>query len=261
MGKKNVVIANWKMNLTVHEASLYVHKLNETVKAHRDVEVVLAPTMLCLQPLSLQIDHRKFKLASQNLYWRDEGAYTGEVSAHQLRGLVQYAIIGHSERRNVFHEHNKDIRSKVQAAVRNHIRPILCIGETAHEKAEGETNAVLHDQLVAGLSNLTADEVEQVVVAYEPVWAISGGKDFSGHAVATPSTVRQAVKVIRRHIAHLYGDVAAKAVTVLYGGSTNASNAAGFMTVEDLNGFLVGGASLIEHEFTGIIKAVHERGA
>lgn len=247
------------MNLTVHEASLYVHKLNGSMTNHRNVEIVLAPTMLCLQPLSLQIDHTKFKLASQNLYHKDDGAFTGEVSAHQLRGLVQYAIIGHSERRHIFHEHDKDLRAKVQAAVRNHITPILCIGETAHERSENETDAVLHDQIVGGLANLTAEEVEQIVIAYEPVWAISQGKDFADHVVATPTIVEKAVGSIRRQIEHLYGKQAAESVRILYGGSTNSSNAAGFMTVKSLDGFLIGGASLIEHEFIGLAKAAHER--
>lgn len=247
------------MNLTVGEASLYVHKLEKELKSHRDVEVVLAPTMLCLQPLSLQLDHRKFKLAAQNFYWRDEGPYTGEVSAHQLRGLVQYAIVGHSDRRHKFHEHDKDIRGKVQAAVRNRITPVLCVGETATERAEGETEAVLHDQIVGGLANLTAEEVEGMVIAYEPVWAISGGKDFANHATATPGDAAKAISAIRRQVEHLFGRKTAKGLRVLYGGSTNASNAAGFLTLDDLDGFLVGGASLSTHEFAGIVEAAHER--
>lgn len=259
MGSQTLVIANWKMNLTVHEASLFIHKLDEAVKLYRDVEVVLAPTMLCLQPLSLQIDHRKFKLAAQNLYWRDEGAYTGEVSAHQLRGLVKYAIIGHSERRHVFGEHDKDIRGKVQAAIRNHITPVLCVGETATERADGEAEAVLHDQITGGLANLTADEAEDIVIAYEPVWAISRGKDFASHAVATPGDVQKAVRVIRRQVEHLFGKTAGAKVRVVYGGSSNASNVGGFMKVNDLNGFLVGGASLQVHEFADIVKAAHNR--
>jgi triosephosphate isomerase len=259
VGRKTLVVANWKMNLTVHEASLYVNKLNDVLKNHRNVEIVLAPTLLALQSLSLQVDHNKFKLAVQNLYWRDEGAYTGEVSAHQLRGLVQYAIIGHSERRHIFHEQDKELRAKVQAAVRNHITPILCIGETAHERSEGETDAILHDQIVGGLANLTSDEVEDIVIAYEPVWAISKGKDFAKHAVATPSIVEKAIETIRKQIEHLYGKKAAQSVRVLYGGSTKMANAASFMGIRGLDGFLVGGASLIEHEFSGIIKAAHER--
>lgn len=247
------------MNLTVHEASLYIHKLNRELTNHRNVEIVFAPTMLCLQPLSLQIDHSKFKLAAQNLYWRDEGPFTGEVSAQQLRGLVQYAIIGHSERRHIFGEHDKDIRAKVQAAIRNHITPILCVGETATEKADGETHAVLHDQIVGGLANLTADEVVDMVVAYEPVWALSKGKDFDTHAIATTSVVTENVASIRKQVEHLFGEEVASKLRILYGGSTNGSNASGFMAIKGLDGFLVGGASLIGDEFGAIIKAAHER--
>lgn len=248
------------MNLTIHEASIYAHKLDGKIKAHRNVETVLAPGFLALPALSMQVDHRKFKLAAQDFYWRDEGTFTGEVSAHQLRGLVQYAIVGHSERRHIFKESNKEIRAKVQAAVRNHLVPVLCIGETAHEKAEGETAHVLHDQLVGGLANLTSEEVENIVIAYEPVWAISGGgSSFASHPTPTPSVISQAVKTIRRQISHLYGEKAAKAVRVIYGGSTSSSNAAGILTVEDLDGLLPGGASLKLEEFAGIIEAAHKR--
>ncbi len=259
MQEKTLLIGNWKINLTVHEASLYVHKLNKELTNHRNVEVSLAPTTLCLQTLSLQIDHKKFSLSAQNMYWRDEGAFTGEVSAHQLHGLVKYAIIGHSERRHVFHEHDKDIRAKVQAAFRNEIIPVLCIGETTAERSEGETVAVLHDQLIGGLANVTAEEVATMVVAYEPVWAISGGKDFANHAVATPNDVKTAIKAIRQQIEHLFGKKTAKAVRVLYGGSTNGSNAASFLSVKDLDGLLIGGASLNSDEFSTIVAAAHKR--
>jgi triosephosphate isomerase len=256
---KTLIIGNWKMNLNIHEASLFVHKLNEAISNHRNVEVVLSPTMLALQTLSLQIDHKKFKLAAQNLYWRDEGPFTGEVSAHQLRGLVKYAIIGHSDRRHKFHEHDKDIRAKVQAAVRNHITPVLCVGETAAEKADGETNGVLHDQIVGGLANLTAEDVRDMVIAYEPVWAISGGKNFNDHKTPTPTDIKKAVKTIRSQIEHLYGKETAKSVRVIYGGSSNGSNAASILSVDELDGLLPGGASLNIHEFANIIKAAHER--
>jgi len=129
--EKTLIIGNWKMNLNVHDASLYLNKLDKMVKIHRNVEVVIAPTMLALQTLSLQVNLRQIKLAAQNFYWRDHGAYTGEVSASQLRGLVQFALVGHSERRHVFNESDKDTRAKVQSAIRNGIRPILCVGETA----------------------------------------------------------------------------------------------------------------------------------
>lgn len=239
---------------------MYVHKLNATITNHRNVEMVLAPTMLCLPTLSLQIDQRKFKLAAQNLYWRDEGAYTGEVSAHQLHGLVKYAIIGHSERRHIFKEHDKDIRAKVQAAVRNDIVPVLCVGETAAEKAAGETTAVLHDQVTAGVANLTAEEIETMVIAYEPVWAISSGKNFAEHATPTTRDIEKVVTSIRRIISHLYGKKAAEAVRVLYGGSVASGDAATFLQSPAVDGFLIGGASLRIHEFDAIVEAAYTRG-
>lgn len=238
--------------MNIHEASIFVHKLAKEVDVHRDVEVVLAPTLLALQPISLQIDRRQFKLAVQNFYWRDFGAFTGEVSATQLRGLVDYAIIGHSERRHIFHEHDKDIRSKVQAALRNGIRPILCIGETAHERAMGETSGKIHDQLTGGLANVTSEEFKEVVIAYEPVWAIGTGDN------ATPEDVRKAIHTIRRQIEHLYGKTAAEHVRVLYGGSVKSDNARSYLTTQGVDGLLVGGASLNVHNFEAIVAAAHQ---
>lgn len=249
---KKLIVGNWKMNLNTHEASLYVHKLSTSIETHRDVEVVLAPTLLVLQSLSLQVDRRQFKLAVQNFYWRDNGAFTGEVSAMQLRGVVDYAIVGHSERRHIFGETDKDIRSKVQAAIRNDIRPILCIGETANERAEGETMSVLHDQLVGGLANITSDELDQVTIAYEPVWAIGTGKN------AMPDDVIKAVAAIRGQMKHLYGASAADSVRVLYGGSVTADSAADYLAIEGIDGLLVGGASLDAHAFGEIVRKAHK---
>lgn len=256
--KPTLIVANWKMNLNIQEASMLVHKLDDLITTRRDVEVILAPGMLTLQSVDLQINHRKFKLATQNLYWRDEGPYTGEVSANQLRGLVKYAIIGHSERRNIFHEHGRDIGRKMQAAVRNQIRPILCVGESAGERANNETNDVIYDQLVSGLSNLTADDMEQVVIAYEPIWAISSGTDFATKRTPTPSEVRQVHTMIRRHVAHLFGKKAAVDMQVLYGGSVNSDNAAGYVEVDGIDGFLVGGASLLPDQFASICDTAYK---
>ena len=241
---KKLIIGNWKMNLNMHEASLYVHQLAKLVKNHRDVEVVLAPTALTLQSLSLQINYRQFKLAAQNFYWRDSGAYTGEISAAQLNGIVQYGLVGHSERRHVFNESDKDIRAKVQAAIRNNLRPVLCIGETAFERSEGETAAVLHDQLIGGLANVTSEELKEVVIAYEPVWAIGSGKN------ALPDDVSQAVRAIRSQIKHLYGAKSAEEIQVLYGGSVTADSAKAYLDLPDVDGLLVGGASLDAHAFS-----------
>lgn len=249
---KTLIVGNWKMNLDMGEASLYVHQLSKLVKTHRDVEVVLAPTSLTLQSLSLQVNSRQFKLAAQNFYWRDHGAYTGEISASQLRGIVQYALVGHSERRHVFHESDKDIRAKVQAAIRNRIKPILCIGETAFERSEGETSDVLHDQLIGGLANVTSEELEHIVIAYEPVWAIGTGQN------ALPSDVTAAARAIRSQIKHLYGENAADDMQILYGGSVKEDNAADYLALDGIDGFLIGGASLDAHVFNEIIKKAHK---
>jgi triosephosphate isomerase len=249
---KKLIVGNWKMNMNIHDASIFVHKLAKEIPVHRDVEVVLAPTVLALQPLSLQVDRKQFKLAVQNFYWRDHGAFTGEVSATQLRGLVEYAIVGHSERRHIFHEHDKDIRSKVQAAIRNDINPILCVGETAHERAIGETFDIIHDQLIGGLANVTSEEFSKITVAYEPVWAIGTGKN------ALPEDAKKAAAAIRRQITHLYGEKAAKEIRVLYGGSVTADTAATYLKTEGIDGLLVGGASLTVPQFATIVAAAHK---
>lgn len=257
MGKK-LIIANWKMNFNVGEASLFIHKLAGLVQRHDDVEVVVAPTALALQAVSLQVHHHEFKLAAQNFYWRDQGAYTGEVSANQLRGLVQYGLVGHSERRHVFGELSRDIRNKVQAAYRNGITPVLCVGETASERALGETNDVIHDQLVGGLSNITGEEAKQLVIAYEPVWALSNGKDFGSHETPTPAEIEKAAKAIRSQVKHLFGAEVAGEVRVLYGGSVNPDNASGFVHASGIDGLLVGGASLDLHAFALIVEKAHK---
>jgi triosephosphate isomerase len=258
--RKKLIAGNWKMNLNTHQASLYLHKLDKIIESvHRDVEVAFFPNFLVLQSLSLQVNHRKFKLGAQNCYYRDEGAFTGEVSATMLRGLVKYVLVGHSERRHIFGERDADLKLKVQAAIRNNIQPILCVGETAQEKADGETNHVLHGQVVAGLANVTSDEIEDIVIAYEPVWAISNGKDFTNHKIATPDDVVKAVRTIRHQIESLYGKKAAEAVRVLYGGSSNAGNASAFLAVPGVDGLLVGGASLNAHEFASMVTSAHEQ--
>lgn len=253
--KRTLIIGNWKMHLNTHEASLLAHRLDRHIKARRGLEVVLAPSLLTLQPLSRDIDRRKFKLAAQNACQFDEGAYTGEVSFTMLRGLADYVIIGHSERRRYFHEGLETVRDKVQAAIRNGISPILCIGETKHEKAAGESRRVIHDQLTTALANLTPEEVERAVVAYEPVWAIS---TFEGE-LAKPDEVEKAFQLIRRTIAELYGPAAAEAVTVLYGGSVDEHTAGGYLALEDCDGLLIGAASLNYKKFSAIVELAHSR--
>jgi triosephosphate isomerase len=251
---KKLIIGNFKMNLNVHEASLYVNELSKLVPIHQNVEVVLAPTSLTLQTISLQINHRQFKLAAQNFYWRDHGAFTGEISASQLKGIVQYGLVGHSERRHIFHDSDKDIRAKVQAAIRNGIRPVLCVGETAAERADGETTDTIHDQLIGGLANVTSEDLENIIIAYEPVWAIGTGQN------AMPGDVTSAIRAIRSQIKHLYGAKQAGNIQVLYGGSVKSESAADYLELPEVDGLLVGGASLDAHAFAEIIKKAHKSG-
>lgn len=251
--KRILIVGNWKMNLNTQEASLLVKRLHDRIPVHRDIEVVLAPSLLSLQPISLEIDNRKFRLAAQNAFYKDEGAYTGEVSFTMLRDLVHYVIIGHSERRIYFDETLEIVRDKVQAAIRNGINPILCVGETGHERAAGETSRVVHDQVTTALSNLTAEEVERVTIAYEPVWAIS---TFGGE-LAKPDDIQKVLKLIRGHISELYGSAASKAVRLLYGGSVNADTAPGYLAIPGCDGSLVGGASLNYQQFSGIVDGAY----
>lgn len=251
--RKTLIVGNWKMHLNVSHASILTARLHKHIAAHRDIEVVLAPSTLVLQPLSLQIDRRRFRLAAQNANPKDEGALTGEVSFSMLHNLVHYVIIGHSERRIYFNESLETIRDKVAASIRNGISPILCIGETADEKHAGETRQVLHDQVVSALSNLTAQEVEHVVIAYEPVWAIS---NFGGE-LAKPDDVKKNLAFIRNQIAELYGKHAAESVRILYGGSVDEHIVSGYLALDDCDGVLVGSASLNYHKFSGIVDAAY----
>ena len=205
---KTYIVGNWKLNFTVGEASIYLHKLLKTLPNYRDLEVVVAPSALALQPLSLQVDRHKIKLAAQNAFYRDTGAYTGEISFAQLRGMVDYVIIGHSERRYVLREDDK-------------------------------------------ISEVSDDELSKVIIAYEPVWAISSAKSAK---LATPDEVGEVVNLIRKTLIDTYGAKASENVPVLFGGSVNSSNAGAYLTVPGVNGLLMGASSLILNEFVDIIE-------
>ena len=247
---KTYIVGNWKLNFTVGEASIYLHKLLKVMPNYRDIDVIVAPSTIALQPLSLQVDRHKIKLAAQNGFYRDYGAFIGETSFSQLRGIVDYAIIGHSERRYIFREDDKMVMRKVAAAIRNKITPILCIGETESERTFGETADVIRDQLSGGLSEVGDDDIDKVIIAYEPVWAISSAKSAK---LATPDEVADAVALIRKTLKDLYGK-AGENVPVLFGGSVNPSNAGAYLTVPGVNGLLIGGSSLILSEFVDIIE-------
>ena len=247
--KKTLVVGNWKMHLNTHEASVLTHRLHSHIPVHRNVEVVLAPSTLSLQPLSLEIDRRKFRLGAQNAFYKDEGPYTGEVSFSMLHDLVHYTIVGHSARRIYFGETLEEVRDKVQAAVRNGIAPILCIGETKPERLAGETKRVIHDQLTTALANLTSEDVQDVVIAYEPVWAIS---TFDGE-IAKPDDMQQCINFIRYELKELYGQAVSEDVRVLYGGSVDDHDVRAYLELDGCDGVLVGAASLNYKQFSSIV--------
>lgn len=248
---KSYIVGNWKMNFTVGESSVYLHKLLQRTRAYRDIEVIVAPSFVALQPLSLQIDRKKMRLAAQSANGHDFGAYTGEISCTQLRGIVDYCILGHSERRQLFGENDKSIRLAVAAAIRNQIKPILCIGETDTEKTFGETRDVLRDQLLGGLSEVSREDLDKVVIAYEPVWAIS---TTTGAHLSSPDDIAEIVQFLRQTVSDTYGKEVADNLPILYGGSINPSNAGGYLTIPGVNGLLIGGASLVADQFIDIIE-------
>lgn len=251
--RRLLIAGNWKMHLTVAQSSLLVHRLSERIKAHNDIEVVLAPSLLALQPLSLEIDRRKFRLSAQDAYAKDEGPYTGQVSFTMLRGLVHYSIIGHSARRIYFHETLEEVRDKVAAAIRNDITPILCVGETKHERHSGETEQVLHDQISTALHNVSAEDVAKVVIAYEPVWAIT---TFDGE-LAKPDDVAQELAFVRTQVAALYGEQVADEMRVIFGGSVDEHDVRAYLEVPGCDGALVGAASLNYLKFSAIVDNAH----
>ena len=250
---KTYIVGNWKMNLTVGESSVYLQKLLKRIKPAKGLEIAVAPSMIALQPLGVQLERAKskIKLCAQNFYQKDYGAYTGEISVTQLRGLINYAIVGHSERRYIFGETNKDLRGKVAAAIRNNITPILCIGETENERNFGETADAIKDELFGALSDIDAEDVKKVIIAYEPVWAISSTK---GAKLASPDDVAESIRLIRSELKEIYGKETAEETPVLYGGSVNPNNAGAYLTIPGVNGLLVGGSSLISDYFVDIIE-------
>lgn len=246
---KKLIVANWKMNFNPHETELLIHKLNKA-EVPANVEAVICPPFIDLQSAARAIDAKKFKLGSQNAYHLDSGPHTGEISAAMLRGLVDYVIIGHSERR-ALGEHDKIIADKMAAVIRNGLKPILCIGENLDDRHNDLSKTIVIDQLHAGLRNLTADDMKNVTIAYEPIWALSDGHGNSTHA--TPEDVGFIFEAIARAIEQLYGEDVSPKIRMIYGGSADPEHCKMYLNIPGVNGLLVGGASLIAPKFIDIL--------
>jgi triosephosphate isomerase len=244
---QRLIVGNWKMNLNPGEASLLVKRLEDKITPHDNTEVVICPPFIDLYPIAKDLDHKKLKLGAQNIHYLDEGPFTGEISPAMLKGLVNYAIIGHSERR-AMGEDDKLIAKKVAAAIRNDIIPILCVGETLNERHHHLSTKVVTDQLTADLGQVTAEDIKNMVIAYEPVWAIGTGTP------ATPEQIQPCITAIRTTIEELYGEDASAGIRIIYGASVAAEFVKTILKIEGIDGLLPGGASLNYEDFANIIK-------
>jgi triosephosphate isomerase len=254
-GKRIPLVAgNWKMYKTIAEARQLVPDLVRGLATVEGVEKVICPPFTSLMAVKALLEGTDIGMGAQNIYWEREGAFTGEISPTMVAELCQYVILGHSERRTYFGETDETVNRKVRAALEIGLIPIVCIGETLAENEEGKTQAVITRQVQVGLSGIEFQQAVNgsipLVIAYEPVWAIGTGK------AATGEFANQVVReMIRPTLSGLFGDQVAHSVRVLYGGSVKASNAPEFFTQSDIDGALVGGASLKAEEFIGIVKA------
>jgi triosephosphate isomerase len=249
--RKKIVAANWKMNMTVAETTSFLEAFRLEVEDVTGVEIVIAPPFTALAKLSeLLGGSQKIRLAAQNMYFEKSGAYTGEISAAMLRELfVKYIIIGHSERRQIFGETDALIQKKVEAALASELKPILCVGETLEEREAGKEKEVLETQLRGGLAGISVEHFPDIVVAYEPVWAIGTGK------TATSAQAQEAHAHVRAVLAELSDQSVADKIRIQYGGSVKPANALELLSQPDIDGALVGGASLEPRGFAEIVKA------
>jgi len=247
--RKPIIAGNWKMNKTAGEAVELVTALKGKVADVTDVDIVVGPTFTALLAVSEIIKGSNIKLTAQNMYWEEKGAFTGEISPVMLKDVgCQYVIIGHSERRAYFSETNETVNNKVKAAHAYSLNPIVCVGEKLEERESGVMKDVVKDHVVNGLAGLSEEQMFNTVIAYEPVWAIGTGK------TATPEQAQEVHEFIRELLAETFSSAVAEAVRIQYGGSVKPNNVAELMAKPDIDGGLIGGASLDADSFTQIIK-------
>jgi triosephosphate isomerase len=249
-----LVAGNWKMNKTVAEAGDLVNAMSTPLGEIAGVEKVVCPPYMALMAVAEALKNTDIGVGAQNMYWAEKGAFTGEVAPNMVKEFCKYVIIGHSERRAYFGETDESVNKKVAAALKLGLTPIVCMGETLEQYESGLTAEVVRRQIKNGLAGIDSANAANIVVAYEPVWAIGTGKASSGE---NANYVHQ--KVIRPALSELFGEEGAQSIRILYGGSVTASNASEFFAYADIDGALVGGASLKPDEFVAITKAAFKR--
>ncbi len=246
--RRKVIAGNWKMNMLPNEAIDYIQNFAPMVE-NTDSEVILCVPYTDLFYCLLNAQGTNIKIGAQNMHWKESGAYTGEVSAKMLKSIgVEYVIIGHSERREYFNETDETVNLKVKAAFENELKPIVCVGETLEERETGKTSEKITTQTRLALEGLTKEQVKNTIIAYEPIWAIGTGK------TATSEDANNSIKEIRAEIEKIYGKEVSEEVIIQYGGSVKSSNAKELFETSDIDGGLVGGASLKPDEFSKIVN-------
>jgi triosephosphate isomerase len=251
--RKPIIAGNWKMYKTIEEAVDLVRQMRRTLNAIESVDSVVCPPFIAIPAVADALSGTRIGVGAQNMFWEEEGAYTGEISPLMLQGLAQYVILGHSERRQYFGETDESVNKKAHAAFAHGLTPIIAVGENLAENQAGETDQVVRRQITGGLAGLTKDQVQSLIIAYEPVWAIGTGLN------AEPADANRVIGVtLRGTVADLYDEATAQAVRIQYGGSTKPSNITAFMAMPDIDGALVGGASLKAADFVEMVRLTAE---
>ena len=246
--RRKVIAGNWKMNMLPNEAIDYIQAFEPLVKDAK-AEVILCVPYTDLFYCLMNVQGTNIKIGAQNMHFAENGAYTGEVSGKMLKSIgVEYVIIGHSERRQYFNETDESVNKKIKAAFENELKPIVCVGETLEEREAGKTVEIITNQTRLALEGLTKEQVKNTIIAYEPIWAIGTGK------TATSEDANNSIISIREEIKNIYGEDVSEAVIIQYGGSVKSSNAKELFTTSDIDGGLVGGASLKPDEFSKIVN-------
>ena len=246
--RRKVIAGNWKMNMLPNEAISFIEELTPLVKETKN-EVILCVPYTDLFYTLLHVQGTNIKVGAQNLHWEEKGAYTGEVSAPMLKSIgVEYVIIGHSERRQYFAETDETVNKKIKSALKYGLKPIVCVGESLEQRENGTTEKVISNQIQKAFDEIPVEELNKIIIAYEPIWAIGTGK------TATKEQANETIKQIRNELAKIYGENEANNAIIQYGGSVKATNAKELFEMSDIDGGLIGGASLKAEEFSKIVN-------